>query len=83
MDNHMDEETVRRWKTEDTVWRWKAEDTIPEHRTVEAYEKLMGPNPPKRRRLENGNASEPIDADGVIEIPRREIAKTRKGRKGT
>ena len=74
MDNHIDEETVRRWKTEDTVR---------EQRTVEACEKLMGANPPKRRRLENGNASEPVDADGVIEIPRREVAKTGKGRNGT
>ena len=74
MDNHIDEETVR---------RWKSEDTTREQRTVNAYEKTMGVNPPKRRRLENGNASESVAADGVIEIPRREISKIGKGRNRT
>ena len=79
MDNHMDEETVRRWKTQDTI-------RDQEHRRitgmVDIVEEVVEIVAPKRRRIENKITGEHSAAEDAAVIPRGDISRSKRRANG-
>ena len=79
MDNAIDEETVRRWKTMETL-RDQGHETMAG--LIDMVGKAKHIAPPKRRRIENLPASGRVDED-LTEVPElRPKAKNRKRANG-